>query len=254
LVLLWMSFTAPTAPTPTLSQYGAFFGDAINVAVLRDTLVLGLQVTALCLLLGFPVAYVYNRTPPVVQRIVMILIVLPLLTSAVVRSFAFIVILGRSGIVNSMLLALHIVDRPIPLLFKPLGVIVALAQVELPLMVLPLISAMARIDVNLESASASLGASAWRTFWQVTVPLALPGIIGGSLLVFVLAVSGFITPSIIGGGRLLYMPILIYQQGITLLNWPQAAAVSMLLLATSIVVVVVMNAMGSLTRRYVSHT
>jgi putative spermidine/putrescine transport system permease protein len=86
------------------------------------------------------------------------------------------------------------------------------------------------------------------------VPLALPGIIGGSLLVFVLAVSAFITPSIIGGGRLLYMPILIYQQGITLLNWPQAAAVSMLLLATSIGVVIVMNAIGSLSRRYVSDT
>ena len=123
----------------------------------------------------------------------------------------------------------------------------------MPLMILPLIASMARLDPNLESASASLGGASWRTFWRITFPLTLPGIISGSLLVFSASVSSFITPSVIGGGRIMFMPMYIYQQAISLFDFPFAATISTVLLVTVLLVVVLLSSLGRLTRSY-THT
>jgi putative spermidine/putrescine transport system permease protein len=237
-----------------LYQYAKFFGDGFNLKVLWDTVWLGIQTTLVCLLLGYPLALMHSRTRPGSWRSVLtFLIILPLLTSAVVRTFAWIVILGRQGVINSALLSLSIIEEPLRLLSTHHGVIAALSQIQMPLMILPLIASMARLDPNLEAASASLGSAAWRTFWRIIFPLTLPGIISGSLLVFAASVSSFITPSVIGGGRIMFMPMYIYQQAISLFDFPFAATISTVLLVTVLVVVALLSSLGRLTRSY-THT
>eukprot|EP01035_Chromulina_nebulosa_P046190 gene46190-62573_t len=135
--------------------------------LLGSTLLLGAEVTALCLVLGFPLAWLYHRVGSRLQTLIILIVLLPLLTSVVVRTFAWIVILGRQGIVNATLQSMGAIETPLRLLYTQFGVVVALAQVQMPLMTLPLITALGRIDMNLEDASCSLGAGSWRTFRKV---------------------------------------------------------------------------------------
>ena len=126
-----------------------------------------------------------------------------------------------------------------------------MTQIQLPLMILPIVASLSQIDPRLAAASESLGGGAWRTFWKIIFPLTLPGIISGCLLVFAITVSSFVTPSIIGGGQIMYMPTLIYQQGVVLLNGPFAAAVSAILLAMVLIIVFGLSALGQRTRAYI---
>lgn len=252
LLLLYVSLhTDPSLGTMGLRQYARFLGDAFNREVLAKTLLLGLQVTLLSLLLGLPLAWAYTRVPPRWQGLLMLLIVLPLLTSAVVRTFAWVVILGRQGIVNTALLSLGWAAEPLRLLYTPGAVVVALAQIELPLMVLPLITALLNIDPHLRQASLALGAGHWRTLWQVTLPLAVPGLLAGSLLVFASSVSAFVTQTLVGGGQHLLMPFYMYQQAIQANDYPFAAAVAMVLLVSVLVVVVLVNTLGRRSKGFV---
>ena len=233
-----------------LDQYARFLLDPFSLGVLGSTLWLGVKVTALCLLLGYPLAWTYVRAPRLLQGVLMLVIVLPLLTSVVVRTFAWIVILGRQGIVNATLLTLGLTDTPLRLLYTEGGVVVALAQVQMPLMVLPLITALGRIDPNLRDASQALGAGAWRTFVKVILPLTLPGIIAGCLLTFAAAITAFITQTLVGGGQMLFMPMYLYQQSSTLNNWPFAAAISIIFLVAVLASVTLFNLLGRLSRGY----
>lgn len=250
-ILIATSFQAGADGGVSFDNYVRFFSSAVNVKVLTDTFWLGVQVTIACLIIGYPVAYFYTNVPAAWKGILTFLIMLPLLTSAVVRTFGWVVILGRQGLINTALLNLGIIDEPIRLLFTHNGVLIALTQIWLPMMVLPIVASLSQIDSRLAAASQSLGGGVWRTFWQITFPLTLPGMISGALLVFALTVSSFVTPSIIGGGQLIYLPTLIYQQGIVLLNQPFAAAVSTLLLLMVIAVVLILGAFGKRSRRYI---
>jgi putative spermidine/putrescine transport system permease protein len=227
--------------TPGVAQYVKFLTDRFNMAVLGQTLWLGLLATAMALLIGYPLAYIYMVAPAAVQRVLMLVIVLPLLTSAVVRTFAWVVILGRQGIVNSMLAAIGLIDAPVRLLYTPSAVVVALAQIQLPLMVLPVITALGNIDPNLRHASHALGAGRWRTFIEVTLPLSAPGLLAGCLLVYAGSVSAFVTQTLVGGGQLMLMPQYMYQQAIQANNYPFAAAVAMILLAAVLAIVIVVS-------------
>lgn len=179
-----------------LDQYARFLLDPFSLQVLGATLWLGVEVTALTLLLGLPLALLLTWAPARLRGLLTLIVLLPLLTSVVVRTFAWIVILGRQGIVNASLLALGLTDTPLKLLYTEGGLVLALAQVQMPLMVLPLVTALSRIDPNLADASAALGAGAWRTFLRVTLPLCLPGIVAGCLLTFAAAITAFITQSV----------------------------------------------------------
>ena len=256
-------FVAPLGVLGVVSFYGdaamtqwgsgvnwAKMFDGFGLGVLADTLRLGLEVTLLSLVLGYALAWVYVRMPPSLQPFVIFVIMLPLLTSVVVRTFAWIVILGRQGIVNNVLMDLGWISAPLKLLYTRTGLVVALANVQLPLMVLPLITALSNIDPALRQASLALGAGRWRTFVQVTLPLSLPGIIAGCLLTFAAAITAFISQSLIGGGQMLFMPMYLYQQASALSNYPFAAAISLTFLATVIVCVSVFNLLGRLSRGY----
>ena len=234
-------YNDPTMTTPGVAQYVKFVTDRFNMAVLGQTLWLGLLATAVALVVGYPLAYIYMVAPAALQRVLMLVIVLPLLTSAVVRTFAWVVILGRQGIVNTALTALGLVDTPVRLLYTPWAVVVALAQIQLPLMVLPVITALGNIDPNLRHASHALGAGRWRTFVEVTLPLSAPGLLAGCLLVYAGSVSAFVTQTLVGGGQLMLMPQYMYQQAIQANNYPFAAAVAMILLVAVLAIVVMVN-------------
>jgi putative spermidine/putrescine transport system permease protein len=229
-------------------QFRRFLGDPYSLKVLGQTLVIGAEVTALCLVLGYPLAWLFVRSPGWLRGVLMLVILLPLLTSVVVRTFAWIVILGRLGIVNSTLMTLGVIDAPLRLLYSEGGLVLALAQVHMPLMVLPLITALSRVDPNLADASAALGAGAWRTFLRITVPLTLAGIIAGCLLTYCMSLTAFITQTLIGGGQMLLMPGYIYQQAAAVQDWPFAAAISVIFLVAVLAAVTVFNMLGRLAR------
>ena len=224
-----------------LAQYAKFFGDAFNWGVLGETLLLGLEVTVVCIVLAYPLGLYYLEASERMRTLLIFVIILPLLTSAVVRTFAWIVILGREGIVNGLLLDLGLTDAPLKLLYTTGGVVVALAQIQLPLMALPVINSLLRIDPSLIQASRGLGAGRWRTFWRVLLPLTAPGLIAGALLVFAASVTAFITQSLVGGGRLIYMPLFIYQQAVGLQNWPFAATISVIFMVAVMLIVYGVN-------------
>lgn len=250
-ILLYVSLATDTAMAGFgLAQFGRFLLDPFSLGVLGRTLWLGVEVTLLCLVMGFPLAWVYVKGPGWLRPAIILIVLLPLLTSVVVRTFAWIVILGRQGIVNSALLSLGMIDTSLRLLYTEGGVIVALAQVQMPLMVLPLITALSRIDPNMDDASAALGAGAWRGFVRVTVPLALPGIVAGCMLTYAAAITAFITQSLVGGGQMLFMPMYIYQQATALQNWPFAAAISIIFLAAVLAVVSMFNVLARLSRAH----
>lgn len=249
LLLVVISFYAtPELKSFGFDQYVKIATDGFTLPVLFDTLWLGLQTTLMCLVLGYALAWCYVRSPGSLQKLLMLAILMPLLTSVVVRTFAWVVILGRQGIVNSVLADFGWIDAPLKLLYTRGGLIVTLANVQLPLMVLPLITALQKLDPNLQDASSALGASALRTFVKITLPLTLPGIVAGCLLTFAASITAFISQSLIGGGQMLFMPMYIYQQASSLQNWPFAAAISLVFLVAVMACVSVFNFLGRLSR------
>ena len=249
--LLALSFHNDAAGlTWGFGQYLKFLTDPFSLGVLGSTLLLGAEVTLLCLLLGYPIAWLYHRVGDRMQTLIILIVLLPLLTSVVVRTFAWIVILGRQGIINATLQSIGVIDTPLRLLYTQGGVVVALAQVQMPLMTLPLITAIGRIDPNVDDASSSLGAGSWRTFWRVLLPLSLPGVIAGCTLTYAAAITAFITQSLVGGGQMLFMPMYLYQQASTLQNWPFASAISIIFLIAVLAVVTAFGMLGRLSRGY----
>jgi putative spermidine/putrescine transport system permease protein len=250
-VLVGLSLSQGTDLHPSsAAAYVRFFTDPFSYSILWETLLLGVKATLLCLLFGYPIAWIVARVPPRWQSVMLLIVTLPILTSVVVRTFAWIVILGRQGVLNKLAMGLGLIDSPMQLLFSEAGVILVLAQVQLPLMVLPIVTVMGRIDRNLENASRALGAGEWRTLFRVTLPLSLPGIIAGCTLTYAACVTAFVTQTLIGGARLVYMPLYIYQQAVGANNWPVAAAVSVIFMVAVLAVIFVLNTLG---RRSAAH-
>jgi putative spermidine/putrescine transport system permease protein len=230
--------------TWTLGNYGKFFTDPFNWSILADTLLLGLKATLLCLVFGYPVAWLCHRAGARWQSVLLFLVILPILTSVVVRTFSWIVILGRQGVLNQILLGLGVITEPLRLLYTETGVVIVLAQVQMPLMVLPILTVLSKIDASLADASRSLGAGEWRTLWRITLPLSLPGVIAGCILTYAASITAFVTQTLIGGARLIYMPLNIYQQAIGANNWPFAAALSIIFMIAVMAAVAVFGAIG----------
>lgn len=241
-------FRTPQFAELSLVQYLRFFADPFSVKVLTDTLWLGAEVALATLILAYPLALVYVASGAFMRTSITFLIMLPLLTSTVVRTFAWIVILGRDGIVNSAMLSLGLWQAPARLLYTWEGMVLALTQIQLPLMALPVINSVLRLDGNLMRAAEGLGASRTRIFFTVILPLTLPGAIAGWLLVFAAAATAFITQTLVGGGRIILMPSYIYQQAVGVQDWPFSAALSLIF---TLAVTGIVFAIGALSRRYV---
>jgi putative spermidine/putrescine transport system permease protein len=197
---------------------------------LGNTLEISLLSTVLCLMLGYPLAYLMSTTSAGVRRALMILILIPFWTSILVRTFAWIVISGTHGLVNRALTALGLISSPLKLLLDMTGVQIGMVHVLLPFMVFPLFASMARIDPNILRVARSLGAVPHRAFLHVFLPLSLPGITAGSVIVFLLAVGFYITPALLGGPGQITLATMIDMEINTFLNWGLAASLGVALL------------------------
>lgn len=228
----------------SLRAWREVLGDSFHIQSVLNTLRLGALTVLATMLLAVPLALVHMAAGPRLKRVILIVAVLPLLTSVVVRTFSWIVILGREGVINSTIIASGLATAPVALLQTEPGLILALTQIEMPLMLLPLIAATARIDPALLDASTSLGASLWRTLRRVVLPLALPGLIAGATLVFASAATAFISQSVIGGGRLNYLPALVWQQAMVVFDWPLAAAMALTLMGSVLMVMGALSLLG----------
>jgi len=206
----------------------------LNVFVL--TFEIAAAVTVVALLISYPVAYFLATTTRAWRAIGFLFVILPLWTSILVRTYAWMVLLGRNGVINKALIGLGVIDQPLPLLYNFSGVLIGMVHVLLPYMVLPLYSAMRRVDLTLVQAAQGLGASPAMLLWRIYLPLTMNGIAAGSILVFILSLGFFITPALLGGGKVMMIAPLIQQQVGDLLEWNFAAALSTLLLATTVTI------------------
>lgn len=224
-----------------LDTYWRFFSDDYYHIVIYDTLRMATIVTVLSLLIGYPLAYaLYRVNRPALKRWLGLLIFSPLLVSVVVRSYGWIVLLGDQGPINWLLAKLGLVSEPVALVFNLLGVVISLTHVFLPFMVFPIFSSLMRVDPALREAAEDLGAGWWTTFWRVTLPLSLPGIVAGAQICFTLSLGAFVTPAMLGGGRVLVLPLQIYNATADI-NWPVAAVGGIALLLIAMVTVAGFN-------------
>lgn len=248
--VLVMSFRAPASGTPygegfTLDSYRTIATDAYYYRALIRTLWLGAITSVACLILGLPLALYIDRAGPRARGILYGLVLSPLLIGIVVRSYGWTILLGNAGVINATLMRLDLIDRPLPLMYNAFGIVVALTHVFLPFMVLPILSALQGIDPAVRAAAQSLGARPFTVFRRVVLPLAMPGIRSGTILVFVLAVSAYVTPALMGGMRIQTMTVMVVDTLIDQYRWPFGSALAFALSATAGVIVLVF---GRLTR------
>lgn len=247
-LLLTLFFILPTViviskvlRTDGLKYFVKFFVDEYYRNILFSTLTTALKVTLITLMLGYPTAYYLSRTTSKYKNFMLMATILPFLVSALVRAYGWIVILGDTGILNQMLMSAGIVDEPIKILYTMNGVIVGLVHLLIPYMILSIATVLQNIAPNLESASQSLGANAWQTFRKVVFPLSLPGVITGSILVFTVSMTAFVTPKLLGGPRIKLMSTMVYQEVQVTFNWGMASAISFILLAAILLILVLSN-------------
>jgi len=217
----------------SLEHYAAFFGDPFNLRVLINTLRLGVLTVIGTTLTGIPIALLYWHSGARLRQAIVFLTLMPMLTSNVVRTFAWIVILGRHGPISELLLSLGITGQPISLMFTETGLIMTMCQIDLPLIILPAIASLSRVDKQLTDAAEVSGAGPWRTILTVLLPLALPGLLAGWILVFASTSASFVTQAVIGGARNVYVPQLIYREVGVLFDWPLASAIAVVLLMST---------------------
>jgi ABC-type spermidine/putrescine transport system permease subunit I len=220
----------------TLDWYAKALGEELYLRVFWNTFEIALLVTGLCLLLGYPLGFLMATTTPGWAMLGFIFVLLPLWTSVLVRTYAWMVLLGRNGVLNRLLIDSGLIADPLPLLHNFTGVLIGMVHVLLPYMVLPVYGAVRRLDPAIVAAAEGLGASNLRIFWRIYLPLTLNGIFAGSVIVFVLSLGFFITPALLGGGRVIMIAVLIEQQVREALNWPFAAALSAVLLVATLAV------------------
>jgi putative spermidine/putrescine transport system permease protein len=232
------TFGAAAGPFAT---YQAFFASAFRRAVLWRTLEISLTTTAISLLLGFCAAHVVARAPRNWKSLLIIIAVFPLLTGVVVRSFAWLIILGRNGILNEALRGLGVIEQPLPMLYSQGSVIVAMVYLFTPLMILTLVGVLENIPEDLLQASASLGATPAATFRQVVFPLAVPGLIVGAVLVFTGSFTAYATPQLLGGERQMVMGTLMHQRAMVAFDWVGASTIAAIMVLITIAVVLVMS-------------
>jgi putative spermidine/putrescine transport system permease protein len=215
----------------TLAHYIRFFEVDLYLRVFWNTLRISLITSALAILLGYPVAIVMARSSAVVTRIITLIVIAPLIVSVVVRSYGWQLILVNSptGLLNWLLMSLGIISSPLAILYSQTAVIIGSLHVFFPMMVLPLASALGKIDPNLEDSARTLGAPWWKVFARITLPLSVPGLVAGFTLVFSLTAGSFVTPVILGGTTATMLGNLIEQQIFVVYDWPFGAAIAVVL-------------------------
>lgn len=239
--LLAISFDKSTAGVVTfqgqftLANFERIFTrDLYYLAILRSIWIGGI-VAVVCLVLGYPLAYIIARAiRPSTASLLTLLVLISMQLDMVIRLYGLMVLMGDNGIINGILLRTGLISEPLPLMYNVFGVVVGLVQITLPFMILSLIGAIKAINPSLEEAARSLGSTRWQAMWQVTLPLSLPGIYAGTLLVFALAISSYVVPALMGGWKVVTLPIHIYQQIAEVGRWQFGAAIGTVLFVAAL--------------------
>ena len=232
----------------TIASYVKFFTDPYYVNILVRTVRVAVTVTVLCLVLGFPLAYVLARTQSRYKNLLLMLVVLPLFVGNAVRAAGWMTLFGSKGAINATLMGLGIISTPLEIMYTQTAVIIGITAVNLPFMVLSLQSVIEGISRDVEEAAFSLGAHPLTMFRRVLLPLALPGVLAGTILTFILGMNAYATPILLGGPKFQMMGPLVYSQFAGVSNWPFGAAISFILMTATLLLTVAANLI--VQRRY----
>lgn len=225
----------------SLEKYISFFKDEYYMKIFIRTLKIALVSALVCIILGVPTAYFISRCDKKWRSLLMAISIFPLLTNSVVRSFAWINILGKNGVVNNLLMSLGVIEEPLKLLYTEFSILIGTIYLFLPLMIVTVVGAMENIDNDMMEAAESLGANKLVAFIKVILPMSLPGIIVGGVLVFTGALTAYTTPQLLGGNGNLVLATLIYQRAMTIGDWTGASVIATIMIVTTIIVIKVLN-------------
>ena len=225
----------------TLENYVKFFTDPFYVAVLVRTIRVAALCTAICVVLAFPMAYCLARTRSRFKNLLLLIVILPLFVGNAVRAAGWMVLFGNKGFLNAALMGAGVTHEPLEIMYTELAVVIGVIAVNLPFVVLTLQAVLEGIDRAIEEAAQGLGAGPWRTFRHVILPLAMPGVIAGTILSFILAMNAYATPVLLGGPTFQMMAPTVYNQFAGLSNWPFGAALSFVLMTATLILTVTSN-------------
>ena len=257
LAILTLGFLMPLAlllpqslqdPDFGLGAYGRLFGESVYLNIVLNTARLAVIATVCCVVLGYPLALWISRLGPRMRIVALVALILPFWVSILVRTYSWIVLLGREGVINTILMRLGIVDEPLSFLYRELGVMIGTINILAPFFVMPMVAAMSAIDPRLGQAALSLGASRFQAFWRVFFPLTVPTLVTGAFLVFILTFGFYVTPAVIGGGRVKMLATLLDHLINTSSDWSLAAALSFFLLLATLGVFMLARALAALAR------
>lgn len=228
---------APSSSAWTLVNYTSIVTDSYFREVVYRTLLLGTGVTLICLILGYPLAYFIANAGPRMRFALTMLVIFPMLLNLVVRSFGWIALLANRGLINNLLIDMGLIERPIKMMFNLFGLLVGMSHIFLPFMVLMLVPAIQAVSKDIQAAAYTLAASRPRVFWSITLPMTAPGILAGSILVFVLSISALVTPRMLGGPTYKVMATMIYDDFLQTLDWSAGAAMAFVLTLLTLIVI-----------------
>ena len=244
LVLPLLSSLIPTVfpeSSFSLQLYIDFFKDSYFMAVLGRTLSISLIVTIFCAVFGLPAAYVISGVSKKWRGILIALTLFPLLTNSVIRSFAWITILGKNGVINNLLMMFSVINEPMSLLYTDFSIIIGSVYLFLPTMIMTLVGVLENIDDDLLEAAATLGLSPLKGFFKIILPLSLPGMIVGSILVFTGTLTAYTTPQLLGGNKKMMLATLLYQRATTLGDWTSASVIALVMIVITFAVMKALN-------------
>jgi putative spermidine/putrescine transport system permease protein/spermidine/putrescine transport system permease protein len=245
--LFWLSILSDSG-SYSLENYRRLIEQPSYARVFQATFEISLLTTALCIVIGYPLAYFLSQLPRRAANLCMIAVLLPLWTSLLVRTYAWLVLLQRQGLINSWGMRLGLWDAPLPLVYNFAGTLVGTVHIMLPFMVLAIYGTMRSIDRDFLRASSNLGASAARTFWQIFFPLSMPGLSAGALIVFILSLGFYVTPAVLGGGKVILVSNRIATDIEVFFNWGAASALAVVLLCLTLLVLFVASRVLRLER------
>lgn len=225
----------------SFKAYKQFFSDKYYLIILLRTLKISIITTLICAIFALPTAYFISLRDKKVKKILLAISVFPLLTNSVIRAFAWINILGKNGVINKILLALRIIKEPIGILYTDFSITIGMIYLFLPLMLITLVGVMDNIDADLPEAAESLGANRIIAFIKVILPLSLPGLVVGSILVFTGSLTAYTTPQLLGGNKHLMLSTFIYQSAMSLGDWKSASSISIIMIIISLLVIKGLN-------------
>jgi putative spermidine/putrescine transport system permease protein len=224
-----------------LNNYVKAIGDPYYRGIFWVSLQLATWTTIVCVIFAYPVAYYMHCATPAIQRLILIILVVVSFSDYVLRMYGLILTIGRNGLINQVLLASGLVHTPVRMMYSPLGVVIGMVMGNIVFMILAIGSSLERLDDSLASAAGLLGANRVQTFARIILPLSMPGVMAGAVIVFLLAMASYMTPAMLGAGFVKMIGNLIYEQGIAMFDMPFAAAIAMVVLVFSLALVALLN-------------